>query len=247
MSIRFVTSMRSNSLALAAIMAASSTSAAQLPDFPFVFVAGQATEDVAPEFAEVSLSIAAFSAQSDVSMRAVAGRTDEVLRLCEQHGIPTSDVVAYELDKRAVREMSDNYEALAILGYEVSRSLTITVRSLDTYPGFMAELVEMDNVTHIRTHFDVNARRAVEERLVGSACRDARVHAELMAHSAGVELGQVHALSVARFAEVEEVLSDHGGGFAIARQASRLPQNLFVPATIRIQKSVYALYRLEAD
>jgi len=237
--------MRSILLATAIVLLASGRATAQLPDFPFIYAQGEAKLEVAPDTAILSFTIQSFEAEAGAASKIVADRTTEVLKVCEQQGIPAADLAAYELGKRAVRKQSDNSESLEILGYEISRTFQITIRQLDKYPQLVSAIATMPNVTDPETSFDIAAREKVEAELVGQACAKAREQAELMAKGAGATLGPIHAVSSTSFGNLQGRFGFAYGGMSGASSAGPEP-SLFVPSTITITETVFAIYRLEA-
>ena len=237
--------MQSILLTSAVLLFAASSARAQLPDFSFIYAQGEAKLEVAPDTATLSFTIESFEAEAGAASKIVADRTTEVLKVCEQQGIPAADVAAYELGKRAVRKQSDNSESLEILGYEISRTFRITIRQIDKYPQLVSVIATMPNVTDPESSFDIAAREKVEADLVGQACAKAREQAELMAKGAGASLGPIHAVSSTSFGNLEGRFGFAYGGMGGASSAGLEP-SLFVPSTITITKTVYAIYRLEA-
>jgi uncharacterized protein len=234
--------MRLFARAASALLLASSGAAGQLPEFPFIYAQGEAKSEVSPDVATLTFTLEAFDAEASVATQVVADRSAQVVEICKQQGIPEADVVAFELGKHAVREQSDDFEDLKILGYEVSRTFRITIRQLDKYPTLASAVVGLPNVTEPETAFDVIAREKVEAELIGKACAKARDQAELMATGVGAVLGPVQAVSSTGFGNLEGRFGFAYGGTG-ASSAGAVP-SLFVPSTITVTKSVHVIFRL---
>ncbi len=231
---------------LVAVTFWSSTAAGQLPDFPFIFAQGEATVEVAPDKAIVSFRIEAFETESSAALQKVTDRTSQLLRLCQRHGVPSTDIMAYEIGKRAVRKESAGYQKLGIIGYEVTREFNITLRHLDHYGAFMSELVAMENVTSPSSSFDVVAREKLESDLMAKACTRARERAEFMARGSGSKLGAIFALSSTGFSNLSGAFGFSYGAYGAGEGTAVEPPTLLLPpTTIKITKSVDAIYRLE--
>ena len=218
--------------------------AVQDPDFPFIYSQGEATVEVAPDIATVSFQVEQFDEDSAKALEAVRNRSAELVAFFEERGIKDEDVVAYEFNKRAVRQRRDNRD-LNILGYEVSRKFSVELHNLEGYEPFMKKLLSMENVTGTRTKFDRSDRDKVEEDLVVKACQDARKQASLMANGFGSRLGPVHAISQKGFGSME---AQFGLPCSFARSESfgvAQRELLFVPATISFSKNITAIFKLE--
>ena len=111
-----------------------------------------------PDTATVAFSVKEFSEVSDVALQVVEVRSVELIAFFDEMKIGREDIVAYEIDKRAVRERKD-YLRLTILGYELSRSFSVTLRDLGRYERLVRRLLSLKNVVDVSTTFDPTDRK----------------------------------------------------------------------------------------
>lgn len=219
-----------------------------IPDFPFIFVTGQAETEVPPDIATVTFAIEAFDEDPDKALSVVQERTAELTTGLSSYHIERKDLVAFEITKETVREMKD-YVRLRILGYEVSRRISVTVRYLDKYDAFMTRLLSLRNVAKVRTQCDTTKRKVLEVDLLTKAAQKAREQADLLAKSFGREISAVQAISPDSrgFGNLGAEFGMRGGYYGVEGQVfeAALKEKIFLPSTIKLQKAVNAIFRLK--
>ena len=221
--------------------------ASPLPDFPFVFAQGKAETEVSPDIATVSFHVEQFDENATNALEVVRNRSAELIAFFAAQKIAKEDIVAYEIDKRAVRETKD-YNQLTILGYEVSRRFSVKLRDLSHYEQFAKKLLSLKNVVNINTEFDRTDRKKIEADLIAEASRNARKQAELMAKGFGVQLDSVFAISQRGFQSLGTEFGVVGYEYALAREKSMSRSEfLFVPSTITLQNTVTAIFKLKGE
>ena len=224
--------------------------AAEIPSFPFVFVSGQAEREVVPDKATVSFEVEVFDENPDKALSVVAERSAELMSIFAKYSIENTDVVAYDINKETVRQRKD-FVALGILGYQLTRPMSVTVRMLSKFDGLMTQIVGVKNVTKVHTVFDTTKRKEIEADLFKQAAQKARDQAELLAKGFGSEISSVHAISASRWGfggmDSEFGMGPDYGEYAVAASAAveEKSMKVFVPNTIKLQKAVSAIFRLK--
>ena len=219
--------------------------ASELPDFPFVFAQGKAETKVPPNIATVSFLVEQFDEHATIAVEIVRNRSAELIAFFSVQKIKKEDIVAYEIDKRAVRERKD-YTELKILGYEVSRRFSVKLRNLSHYEKFVKKLLSLKNVVDIDTEFDRSDRKKIEADLIAEASRNARSQAELMAKGFGLQLGSVFAISQQGFQHLGTEFTAVRYEY-VAEAEPREKDFLFVPSTITLENTVTAIFRLKGE
>lgn len=230
------------------LLAAAPAAAESLPAFPFVFVTGEASREVAPDKATVTFRIEVFDASSEGALELITARSKQAAGLLKKHGVTDADITAFEVAKRAVRENAPQGEPLKILGYETSRTFSITLRDVKRYDALVRGLLGMQNVVDVGASFDVEKRIDIEAALVAAATADARAQAQRMAEAAGMRLGAVHALSHADFGAIPGHFGMGEPQGPVAYRMARAEAGsdvFFVPAAIPLQSQIHVLFRLE--
>ncbi len=225
--------------------------AADIPSYPFVFVSGQAEREVVPDKATVSLGVEVFDENPDKALSMIAERSAELMSIFAKYGIDNADVVAYEINKQTVRQTKD-FVALGILGYELTRRMSVTVHMLDKFDGLMTEIVGLKNVTNVHTIFDTTKRKEIEADLFKQAAQKARDQAELLANGFGSEISSVQAISGSQggFGNMdgEFGMGPNYRGYAAAAAPAALQERsmkVLVPNTIKLRETVSAIFRLK--
>ncbi len=222
--------------------------AEDLPTFPFVFVTGDASTQLAPETAYVSFSLKVFDKTSTNAINLITQRSKDVLTFLAEQKIKNEDMTACEIEKDEVRDRKEN-QPPEILGYDVRRRIGVTIRDLATFDPIVQRLLATDNLVDIQVSFDRNDRQKLQEDLLAKAGRNAREQADKLAKSFGTEVASVFSISQRGFGHLgkefglssEEVYYRYLPSFAPAEQ----DKLLFVPATIMFNAGVNAIFKLK--
>jgi len=223
------------------------TIAANLPNFPFVVSKGSAEKKVMPDKATVHISFLSFSEESGVALDNLNSSSEKLFSLLEKYKIDLKNLDARDIRKDTKRKKDRDYNRLEILGYEVSRSMTLNLKDLKTYPSLMNDLIAIENLSSISTVFDTVNRVQFEADLMNEAGADARSRADLMAKSLGAKVQSVYAISqesdfgsfFATFGapEVSAFYEREGGGSSRTR--------MLVPEHIYISQSINVVFRIK--
>ncbi len=169
--------------------------ASDIPGFPFVNVTGEAEQEVSPDIARIGFEVLLFDEDPVKALFSMEKRSDELMTLFKKFGIENKDVVAYEINKRTLRQEKD-YVELKILGYELTRQVMVTIHHLDKFDALMTQLIELKNVTNIQTGFDTKKRKELEAELIKKSAHKARQQADLLAKGFGTEISSVYAITI---------------------------------------------------
>lgn len=238
-----------NILAILVILSiASTTLAATIPDFPFVFAQGEATINLPPDTAKMTFEIKSFKENSNDAVAEVQNRSVEVVNFLGKQGFGKETLVSYELNKRAIRESKD-YQELKILGYQVTRRFELTIDDISKYETIAKVLFKTDGVIDIETRFGRKDQKKIEGELLASACANARRYAEDMAAGFKRQLGEVHCISKSSFDNIGAAFGlgegSYGGGAEACMAIPDKDDFLFIPLTITFYNSVAVIFKLK--
>lgn len=225
--------------------------ASSLPDFPFVTVQGTASKELPPDRADVSFTIETFDEKAETADRILADTTVAVLNVLSTLNIPDSAITAYEISKYTKRERGDNYQGLAILGYEMSRDFTVELDNIDNYAPLFEALMKMQNVADVDSNFSVSNADEITLSLISAAAANAKAKAQTMAAGLDVKLGKVFAFNDSGsfdnfFASFGVKQRFRSGAFEMSVSGSRQRSTtVFIPQTIELSKTVNVIYRIE--
>lgn len=216
--------------------------ASDLPGFPFVFVAGNASQEIPPDLATLTFEVKAFDEDPQKSLDTVQKQTTELLSFFKKLQIQDKDIESYQIDKQVIRQQEDAVE-LKILGYETKQKIQVKLRDLKAYPTLAERLLTYHNVTDIQSKFDISQRKEVEKTLVSEACADAKVQAEHMTNGMGVKLGSVFAISD-RQLELGWVGQQEATFRGAMYEGGESQGLVFIPAFIKIEKKIDVIFKL---
>lgn len=229
-----------------------SVSASSVPDFPFVSSKGQAEKKVAPDKAMVDIRFLAFNEKSEVALHMLNKSSENVFSVLEKYSIDIKKLDARDIRKDIKRQRDREYNSLGIIGYEVSRSMTLTLDDVKDYALIMNDLIAIDNLTSISTQFDTKDRDSYEAELMNMAGADARRQAQLMAASLGAKIQSVYAISqdsgFGGFLAIHSVSNGHTRFEAdMMRTAGKSSGDtkMLIPEFISITQSINAVFRIK--
>ena len=225
--------------------------ASSLPVFPFVTVQGTASKELPPDRADVSFTIETFDEKAETADRILADTTVAVLSVLSTLNIPDSAITAYEISKYTKRERGDNYQDLAILGYEMSRNFTVELDNIDNYAPLFEALMKMQNVADVGSNFSVSNADEITLSLISAAAANAKAKTQTMAAGLDVKLGKVFAFNDSGsfdnfFASFGVEQRYRVEAFEMSVSGSRQRSTtVFIPQTIELSKTVNVIYRIE--
>ncbi len=217
-----------------------------LLEFPFITISGEAEIEVAPDTATISFTLFEFNKNSDDAMKIISTRGKTIVNLAEKYNITKEQIVSFGLDKSIRRAKDSNNNNLEIIGYEISQRFKIELSDINVYSSFTDALISMANVTAIQSIFDVNNRKDILRNLVKSAGEDALVKAKDLADSQGVTVTSVYAINQdTNFGTFFATFGLSGNKHLYAYKSRSEAYNMFIPKTIKINKTVNVIYKIK--
>ncbi len=158
---------------------------------PTVAVVGQATEEVKPDFATVSLTIDVEKPTAAEASNENARRAEAVVAGLTAAGIAAKDIATVGLSLYPV--WNGQGQTRSVSGYEAINRLAVRVQPLDKAGALIAQAVQ-NGAEYQGLSFDVSDREAREDALRGKAVENAAHRAELYARGAAMKLGPLQAI-----------------------------------------------------
>lgn len=238
------------SLSIAALL--TSAHAATIPDYPFVYVTGEAQENIPPDAADATFTVLVEGSYAAVAERAVESRVTDVLQVLHAAGVSADHIDASGITKEVVTTDESGRKPPVIRGYKVSRQFSVKIVDLKAWPKLAAHLLESQNITDIQVTFGRSDEKSIQATLIDKAARDAQEKAQRLAKSFGQRAGAVMALSQSQFADIGPTFGmgpEEGTTLAAPVEevvlTGRLADSLLVPRTIELSVEVHALIKLE--
>ncbi|MES2047495.1 MAG: SIMPL domain-containing protein [Pseudomonadota bacterium] len=223
-----------------------SSSASQLPDYPFIHTTGYAYITVTPDIAEIMFEISATDADPELAFNTAAGRVAEIQTLLAQQGLPDTDVVIRDLKKRLIK--SDTAQGSGENSVELSCDVYLKIRDLSKWQAIMAPLLKMQNLGKFSTGFDASERTKIELDLASAAIIDAQRKATALVSVVGKRLAAATAISEGR---IKNLGSSVGlvteGQYSSDRDARHLAQgeDLLAIAPLKLQAAIDVIFEMK--
>lgn len=157
-------------------------SASQLPEYPFIHIAGSSVQFVTADLGELDFEVVAADVDPAKARATVEERLAQIQALVQEQGLPAEDVM--------VRDTRQNIKEGSQV-YTVRCSIHLNVRDLSKWQALAGGLLGMENLDNFATEFSPADKQKVEMELTNEAIKDARKHAEAMAAGFGRKLGPV--------------------------------------------------------
>ena len=175
-----------------------------------ITVSGTGTVSVQPDTARLNLGILATDKTSTEAQRQVAVDMSSLLGILKESGVHDKDIKTANINIRPVAEYDRDHNYVGVSGYEVSSSLTVIVRDLESVGKILDSAVAHGaNTVHgVDFYIDDPIPAASEARKL--AVKHARASADQLAEAAGLFVTGVFAISEG-YAPSPRAL-EYGGG-----------------------------------
>jgi uncharacterized protein YggE len=230
-------------LAILLLLMPSLASGSPIPDFPFLFVGGHASEDVPTARARITFSIENENEKSEIGEAELQKASIAMMALLKENGIPEKDIDASDVSKSRVSKDPFD-EDKKQLYFKFSQNFDVTITDLTLYPKLAELFIGSDKVSGFNSYFHAGNLNEVTKRLRVAALKDARENAKILAEASGTTLGAIHSISELDYSEFGELIG------AESYNPPNIPPGrnevYKVPPTVRESFYVRVLYRLPA-
>jgi uncharacterized protein YggE len=208
-----------------------------------ISVTGEASEDVAPDQAALSGQLVSKSKQLSSAKQENDKLAERVLAIAKQFDIPKNKISASNVYISPEYIYNNKTNKQEMIGYIVSRNLSITMDKLEIHERVLSALIE-NGIEQINgVSFTIANADARGDALRVKAVENARTRAGALAVAAGAKLGKVVSISMAGAAQPPMLMM---GGAPMAKMAmaeSSVAPSL--PGTNRLYESVSVTFELE--
>ena len=158
------------------------------PEGRWISVAATGDSSVAPDLAVVSLAVSGSGKELGPTRDDVNRRSSAVLAALRDAGIGEGDLNAPDA---SVHPEYDYRKGQRLIGYRVSRQMTVRVRNLDRL-GAVQDAVTASGANELHgARMEASDPSAAEHDALRTAVASARAKADVLADAAGVALGPV--------------------------------------------------------
>jgi len=223
----------------AALGAALSAEAAEMPAHPFVTASGRSELWMRPDIAELKFEAGAQNASAEIAANELLSLSENIMRLLAEHGVGAEDITAYEVSKKIVA-VNNSPDA----AYSLSRYFNVRVRDLQQWPDLLEQLMKMDHVDSVNSSFDRTDGDDINKQLMAAAAEDARKKGTLMAQAFGRKLGPVIAIARGPMDKISAPFIEQERGRE-PRSTRPQPGKYEVPQSLPYTQTVNAIFMLK--
>ncbi len=186
-----------------------------------LMVTGEASMEVAPDTAMITLGVRAQSDEAGEAMELVSTRMNEVMASLQDSGIAGEQIQTQQLSVHPVWSQirRDGAEQNTITGFEASNLVLVTLNDLDTMGGVLDDVLRAGANEFRGLSFAYSERDLAEDELRTQAVEDAIRKARQLAEAAGMTLGPVR------------LIQDSGQGGGAPRMAMEMARSSDMPVS----------------
>ncbi|RMG92312.1 MAG: DUF541 domain-containing protein [Chloroflexi bacterium] len=219
---------------------ASTASAANIPNAG-ITVIGQGKASGTPDQAQVQVGVETFADTVSAATAENEATIQRIMDALEQLGIDQKDIQTTNYSLWAEQIYGDRGPE-GIAGYRVNNQVNVTIRDIDKVGQVLSAVTEAGANTIYGVFFTVSDPGQLEAQAREEAMNDARARAESLAELAGVELGDVVAITEVIGQPVPLMDYGMGGGFAIAESAVSEPS--ISPGELNFQTQIQVTFSI---
>ncbi|NOU49149.1 SIMPL domain-containing protein [Pseudoalteromonas sp. JBTF-M23] len=230
---------------LAASLFSVSSFASTVPDDPHLYVQGQAKIQVQPDRATIRVAIVEKSKQLPEAKQKVDDIMAKAIKLAKRFDIEKDDIHAEQLNVYRQTRYNRNTNEEEFEGFRVTRSLTLTLKKIESYPELLQALVDTGITEFNNTEFSVSNREELTDKLKLKAIKDAKLAVKELAGAFDVEVDKLYSASFApinaptvpylRQAPAMKMMDSESGSYKEA----------YNTGAITIEAQVYAIYLIK--
>jgi uncharacterized protein YggE len=159
-----------------------------------VRVRGEGMIEVAPEAATISVGVLVSEPNQKKAREEAAARAGAVIAAVKEAGIPDRDIQTSNYSVSPQRNFDSKGKPIAIVGYDVRNTISVTVRDLDQLPATLDAAMAASANQVSGPDFFILHPEAAEDEARRLAMASARRRAEVLAATAGRTLGAVRSI-----------------------------------------------------
>jgi len=181
-----------------------SVSADGLPTQPYIYAEGSADVEKPADYVRLSFRVTAENAERSKANDAVQADVRKAMSLLKNAKIKESDIIAQNLTTEPDYEKDHDNKSDKIIGYIVTREMSVIVRVVPSFPKIVDDLIAQVNIDFSGIDPGLTTEEEVGKDAEGKALAKARERAERMAKTSGMKIDSVFAISTTTFSDIEK-------------------------------------------
>lgn len=215
-----------------------------------ITVKGEATTELPPDFVRINVAVSSIERRIEDAKADADARARALLDAIEPFNIEDKDLAfgGVEVSRHYEYDRNDNAE---LVGYEVSRSVEVKVRDLNSYEPLVEALARSGASEIGSPEVDVDDRHGLKTLALKEATLNAKLKAIEIANGLGVSIGRPFEIGEDRLPSQMPFAQRRAQGNQIeeiAVTASRVgvaDPLLFVPESIKVSAMVWVSFEIE--
>jgi uncharacterized protein YggE len=200
---------------------------------PSLSVVGTGEVIVQPDMARVSLGVYVFDRDLRKAKASSDGSVRRLLDVASSYGVKAAEVSSSGLN--IIPKYSEAKEP-EFLGYEVSRSIELTLRDLSRMDGLIDEAIQAGANRDFSVALQSSQERELRQKAVSLAVDDAKAQAARLAAGFGVSLGPVRSISPG---------GRNSGSVSYSVSSVSFGHGAFSPGSIRLSAEISVAFLLQ--
>ncbi|BBN81635.1 hypothetical protein PA25_16200 [Pseudoalteromonas sp. A25] len=230
---------------VAASLFCMSSFASTVPDDPHLYVQGHAKVKVQPDIATIRVAIVEKGEQLVQAKKKVDEIMAKAIKLAKGFDIEKDDIHADQLNVYRQTRYNRNTNEEEFEGFRVTRSLTMTLKNIESYPALLQALVDTGITEFNNTEFSVSNREELVDSLKLKAIKDAKLAAKELATAFEVELDKLYSVSFSPINAPVAPYLRQAPAMRMMDSESGSYKEAYNTGAITIDAEVYAIYLLK--
>ena len=177
-----------------------------LPNQPYIYVQGNAEIEKPADMATLRFNLVTRNADQVKANQEVQTNANKVFALLKSKKIADKDVIAGDLKSEAEYEEEETSPRKRgkFIGYSVTRSFSVKVRDVSTFPKLVDELLAIGGTEFSGIVAGLSNEKQMRDEIWGKALMNARERAEKTLKEMGMKIDSVFAVSPIAFLAIRE-------------------------------------------
>ncbi|KAF7771503.1 hypothetical protein PCIT_a4096 [Pseudoalteromonas citrea] len=235
--------MKIRSVLLTAALLSAQSFASSLPSEPHLYVQGNAHMQVQPDRAVIRVAIT----EKSKSLSEAKKRLDDIMAnaisIAKNHKIKSDNIHAEQLNVYRQTRYNRTTNQDEFEGFRVSRSLTLKLEQIESYPVLLQKLVDAGINEFNNTQFEVSNKSALMKSLNKVAIKDAKLAAKELASDFDVKLDGLYSVSFSPM-ETPRAPYARAESMKVMSSDSGSVENAYNTGALTLKAHVYAVYTI---
>jgi len=215
-----------------------------LPSQPYLYVEGKAEIEKPADMVTLRFDLVARSADQAKANQEVQAKAIKVLALLDEKKIAKTDAIASDLKSEPQYENEEDSSRKhgKIIGYSVTRTFSVKVRDIATFPKLVDELIALGGIEFSGIDAGLADDKTLQDEIWKKSLATARERADKTLKEVGMRVDSIFAVSPVTFPEIRQKIFGYTEQAAYSEGLRQLPTSQYRLAPVAITQSVHVIY-----